>query len=305
MESSIAIIHERGQGEVRILASSSSKEERRTRKGRVWSVVRAADLKRDSAALPVVRELSSKALIGACDQKLLIQNALRATDERNVRWPEENPKFFVEVGEMIGDGLCKMHASAMEHFSGTIKGSVEALKRNESAYLVRVEADGTMEWVAAEANSDATARRLEGMKRSFEETNAPFVEVPSRRIGEASKIPRIATKVRSAIGRGSRFALLNSIKSTNENVEVHSPRPEARKMGCKKRSALKGAREKEENTRKNTSSKRDAEPLEIGISVPPIRRPRRQRESKLQWEVPPKRPDLPDTPSSPPTEEDF
>ena len=169
MVSSTAIIHERGRGEVRLSASSSSKEERRTGKGRTWSVVRAEDLKRDSAALPIVRKLSGKALIGACDQKLIIKNALRTTKEQNVRWPEEDSEIFVEVGEMFGDGLCKMHASAMEHFSGTIKGSTEALKRNENAYLVRVEADGTMEWIAAEANSDATARRLEGMKRSFEE----------------------------------------------------------------------------------------------------------------------------------------
>ena len=126
-----------------------------------------------------------------------------------MRWPEEDFNIFVEVGEMFGDGLCKMHASAMEHFSGTIKGSTEALKRNENAYLVRVEADGTMEWIAAEANSDATARRLEGMKRRFEENNPPFIEVPSRRIGEVKKIKSIKTKEKAPIA-GSRFALLNS-----------------------------------------------------------------------------------------------
>ena len=309
MVSSTAIIHERGRGEVRLSASSSSKEERRTGKGRTWSVVRAEDLKRDSAALPVVRKFSSKALIGACDQKLIIQNALRTTEEQNVRWPEEDSKIFVEVGEMFGDGLCKMHASAMEHFSGTIKGSTEALKRNENAYLVRVEADGTMEWIAAEANSDATARRLEGMKRRFEENNPPFIEVPSRRIGEVKKIKSIKTKEKAPIA-GSRFALLNSVKQRNDHLES---RPAARREECRqrpKRSALKGARKKEEKARESTPGGQDAASAEIGVSipgvsVPPIRRPRRQRESRNRWEMPPKRPDLPTTPTSPPTEEEI
>ena len=308
MVSSTAIIHERGRGEVRLSASSSSKEERRTGKGRTWSVVRAEDLKRDSAALPVVRKLSAKALIGACDQKLIIQNALRTTKEQNVRWPEEDSNIFVEVGEMFGDGLCKMHASAMEHFSGTIKGSTEALKRNENAYLVRVEADGTMEWIAAEANSDATARRLEGMKRRFEENNPPFIEVPSRRIGEAKKIPSIRTKEKAPIG-GSRFALLNSVKQQNNHlIGVQKSQPAARREECRqrpKRSALKGARKKEEKARESTPSGQDVASAEIGVSVPPIRRPRRQRESRNRWEMPPKRPELPTTPTSPPTEEEI
>ena len=308
MVSSTAIIHERGRGEVRLSALSSSKEERRTGKGRTWSVVRAEDLKRDSAALPVVRKLSGKALIGACDQKLIIKNALRTTKEQNVRWPEEDSKIFVEVGEMFGDGLCKMHASAMEHFSGTIKGSTEALKRNENAYLVRVEADGTMEWIAAEANSDATARRLERMKRRVEENNPPFIEVPSRRIGEVKKIKSIKTKEQAPIA-GSRFALLNSVKQPNDHlIGVQESRPAARREECRqrpKRSALKGARKKEEKARESTPSGQDVASAEIGVSVPPIRRPRRQRESRNRWEVPPKRPDLPTTPTSPPTEEEI